>query len=80
VMFLGALGVKKLQNALLRILKRVKQQHFNGLEITGIVAKRFLGVPYAVVTAHSRHIQLSCHLDSAETRRASEHNAEWAQG
>jgi len=62
----GALGAKKIQNALKRILGKVKQQHFNSLEVTGIVAKRFLGVPYAVVSAHSRHLQQRCYLESAE--------------
>src|SRR5204862_1846201 len=57
VMFFGAVGAKKIQNALVRILGKVKQQHFNGLEVTGIVAKRFLGLRYATVSAHSRHIQ-----------------------
>ena len=80
VRFFGVLGAKKIQNALQRILGKVKQQHFNGLEVTGIVAKRFLGVPYAVVTAHSRHVQQSCYLDSVEARQLSEHNAEWARG
>jgi len=65
-MFFGALGAKKIQNALKRILGKVKQQHFNSLEVTGIVAKRFLGVPYAVVSAHSRHVQQRCYLESAE--------------
>jgi hypothetical protein len=32
-------------------------------EVTGIVAKCFLGVPYATVSGHSRHIQQSCVLD-----------------
>jgi hypothetical protein len=64
VMFFGALGAKKIQNAL-RILEKVRPQHFNDLEVTGIVAKRFLGVPYTVVSAHSRHVQQSCLLDGA---------------
>ena len=55
VMFFGALGAKKIQNALKRILGKVKRQHFNALEVTEIVAKRFLGVPYSIVSAHSRH-------------------------
>jgi hypothetical protein len=79
-MFFGALGAKKIQNALKRILGKIKQQHFNSLEVTGIVAKRFLGVPYAVVSAHSRHVQQSCYLDSAEARRKSQRDAEWARG
>jgi hypothetical protein len=79
-MFFGALGAKNIENALKRILEKVKQQHFNGLEVTKIVAKRFLGVPYTIVSAHSRHIQQSCYLHGDETRRDSRHNAEWAKG
>ena len=80
VMFLGSLGAKKIQHALHRILGKVSRQHFNGLEVTGIVAKRFLGVPYAVVSAHSRHVQQSCYLDSAEARQSSEQDAAGARG
>ena len=69
VTFFGALGAKKIQNALHRILAKVTGQDFNCLEVTGIVGKRFLGVPYTMVSAHSRHIQQSCSLDSAEVRR-----------
>src|SRR5438552_18318934 len=80
VMFFGALGAKKIHNALRRILAKVKLQDFNGLEVTGIVAKRFLGVPYVTVSAHSRHVQQSCHLDGAEARRRSQGTADWARG
>lgn len=80
VMFFGVLGAMKMQNALKRILEKVKPGHFNGLEVTGIVAKRFLGVPYVSVSAHSRHFQQSCHLEGPEARRTSQHNAEWARG
>jgi hypothetical protein len=79
-MFFGALGAKKIRRALERILGKVKQQHFNGLEVTEIVAKHFLGVPYAIVLAHSRHVQQSCYLDGAEARRTSERDAECATG
>src|SRR5438876_10799009 len=80
VMFLGAVGAKKIQNALVRILGKVKQQHFNGFEVTGIVAKRFLGLRYATVSAHSRHIQQGWRLDGAEARRLSQRDTEWARG
>ena len=80
VTFFGALGAKKLQQALHRILAKVRQQHFNGLEVTGIVAKRFLGLPYAVVSAHSRHVQQSCCLEGVEARRSSPRDAAWARG
>ena len=75
VMFFGALGAKKIQHALTRILGKVSQQHFNGLEVTGIIAKRFLGLPYAVISAHSRHLQQGCYLDDAEARRSSQRDA-----
>ena len=75
-MFFGAPGAEKIQNALKRILGKVKQQHFNSLEVTGIVARRFLGVPYVIVSAHSRHVQQSCYLDSAEAQRTSQRDAE----
>jgi hypothetical protein len=80
VMFFGALGSKKIQTALQRILAKVRHQDFNSLEITEIVAKRFLGVPYATVSAHSRHIQQSCYLDGAVQRQASQRDAGRARG
>jgi hypothetical protein len=79
-MFFGSLGAAKVQSALKRILAKVKQQHFNGLEVTAIVARHFLGVPYVTVSAHSRHLQQSCNLDSAETRQTFQNAAEWANG
>jgi hypothetical protein len=80
VMFFGAIGAKKIQNALTRMLGKLKPMNFNCLEVTGIVAKRFLGVPYTVVSAHSRHIQESCYLDGDDERRTSQRDAEQARG
>ncbi len=79
VMFFGSIGAAKIHKALKRILEKVKLQNFNGLEITGIVARRFLGVPYVTVSAHSRHLQQSCYLDSAVARQTFQDNAEWAR-
>jgi hypothetical protein len=76
----GALGTSKVHNAMTRILQKVRGQHFNSLEVTAIEERRFLGVPYAVVSAHSRHVQQSCYLDSAEARRTSQRDAAWARG
>jgi hypothetical protein len=67
-MFFGALGEKKIQNALHRIFGKVRQQPYNALEVTGIVRKCFLGVPYTLVLAHSRHIQQSCYLNEEKGR------------
>jgi hypothetical protein len=80
VMFLGSPGAAGILNALKRILEKVKQQQFNGLEVTQIVARSFLGVPYVTVSAHSRHMQQSSFLDSAAVRQTSQRNSEWARG
>ena len=80
VIFFGALATTKIQSALKRILAKVTPQNFNALEVTGITPKRFLGVPYITVSAHSRHIQQSCYLGGAVARRAHEHDAGWAKG
>jgi hypothetical protein len=80
VMFFGSVGAAKIKNAVKRILEKVKPHHFNALEVTEIVADRFLGIPYVTVSAHSRHMQQSCCLDSAEARQTSQRNAEWATG
>ena len=79
-MFFGFLGEQKIQSALKRILAKVKLQQFNSLEVTEITARRFLGVPYVIVSAHSRHMQQSCNLDSSEARRTSQNDAAWARG
>ncbi len=46
-----------LRRAVKRVLAKQEGQKFNSLEITKAVSKRFLGIPFMSVTAHSRHIQ-----------------------
>ena len=46
-----------LRRAVKRVLAKQEGQKFNSLEITRVVSKRFLGIPFTNVTAHSRHIQ-----------------------
>jgi hypothetical protein len=77
VSFFGAMNPESIQRALRRILARAGKEHFNCLEVTGLVAKRFLGVPYATVSAHSRHIQRSCHLRSIESRQNRQLDEHW---
>ncbi len=79
IMSFGAIETKSIHKAVGSILGKLKPLNFNCLEVTGIVAKRFLGVPYTVVSAHSRHIQQSCFLDSLDERRRSQHGAEQAR-
>jgi hypothetical protein len=49
-------GSKTLRRAVKRALAKQEKQ-FNSLEITTVVSKRFLGVPFMSVVAHTRHIQ-----------------------
>jgi hypothetical protein len=79
-MFFGSLTAAKARSALKRILAKVEPEHFNGLEVTAIVARHFLGVPYVTVSAHSRNMQHSCNLDSAETRQSFQRDSDWARG
>jgi len=58
----GLGGQKTVRRAVKRILAKLRSEKFNGLEITQVEAKRFLGLPYARVCAHSRHIQENAFL------------------
>lgn len=46
-----------LRRAVKCVLAKQEGQKFNSLEITKIISKRFLGIPFLKVAAHSRHIQ-----------------------
>ncbi len=46
-----------LRRAVKRVLAKQEGQKFNSLEITKVVSKRFLGIPFMSVAAHFRHIQ-----------------------
>ncbi len=78
-MFFGSLTPAKVRSALKRIVTKVNRQNFNGFETPAIVARHFLGIPYVTVSAHSRHLQQSCHLESTEKRRSFQHDSEWAR-
>ena len=53
----GREGLGALRRAVKCVLAKQEGQKFNSLEITKIVSKRFLGIPFMSVTAHFRHIQ-----------------------
>jgi hypothetical protein len=53
---------KSIHTAMKRMLVKATASGFNCLEVTEIAAKRFLGVPYMRLSAHSRHIQQSSFL------------------
>jgi hypothetical protein len=48
---------KTVRTAVKRIIANVESQKCNCLEITGVMMNTFLGMPYACVSAHSRHVQ-----------------------
>src|SRR6266849_5296617 len=53
----GREGLGALRRAVKCVLPKQEGQKFNSLEITKVVSKRFLGIPFMSITAHSRHIQ-----------------------
>ncbi len=48
---------RTLHTALERLMANAKSHHYNGIEITQVVNKTFLKVPYVSVSAHARHLQ-----------------------
>ena len=55
-----------LRRAVRRVLAKQEGYKFNCLEITRVVSRRFLGILFMSVTAHSRHIQESICLVPAK--------------
>jgi hypothetical protein len=53
----GRDGLRALRRAVKAVLGRQEGRKFNSLEITKVVSKRFFGIPFITITAHSRHIQ-----------------------
>ena len=76
----GSIGARSLRAALQRIFSKVRGDDFNCLEVTGIAARNLFGIPYVVLSAHSRHIQKGFRLDHANERRAAQNALEWAKG
>jgi hypothetical protein len=54
------------------VLAKKQSQRYNSLEIAKIISKRFLGVPYLTISAHSRHIQEGMYLAPVEDFRLRE--------
>jgi hypothetical protein len=48
---------KTISTALKRLIANVKSHNCNGIEITRVMNKTLLGVPYVSVSAHARHLQ-----------------------
>jgi len=54
---IGRAGPAALRRAVKRALARRHGEKLNSLEITRIVSRRFLVIPFLSITAHVRHIQ-----------------------
>ena len=65
----GRFSEKTLQTAIKRMLGRATLSEFNCLQVTEILAKRFLGFSYIRVSGHSRHIQQSAFLKERKKTR-----------
>jgi len=59
---LGGASLRTLRRAVKKIFGKQEHQNFNTLEVTTIVSKRILGVPFLRTVAHLRHIQESSAL------------------
>jgi len=53
----GREGQKTVLKALKRILADHRMDNFNSVEVTNVVFKHFLGLPYATISFHKRNIQ-----------------------
>ena len=61
-------GQNTLRRGVKRLLAQTRRQHFNCLEVSHILRKHFLGIPYVSIAAHSRHVQQGCQIQSIELR------------
>jgi hypothetical protein len=61
-------GQNTLRRGVKRLLAQTRRQHFNCLEVSHVLKKRFLGIPYVSIAAHSRHIQRGSQIESHEQR------------
>jgi hypothetical protein len=61
-------GQSTLRAGVKRLLAQTRLQRFNCLEVTHILKRRFFGIPYMSIAAHSRHIQDGCQIQSIEQR------------
>ena len=58
----GRESLATLRKAVERVLAKKESQNYNSLEISKTISRRFLGVPYLTISAHSRHIQEGMYL------------------
>lgn len=69
---------KIVRKAVRRVLVRARPTQFNCLEVTELSARRFCGIPYVRLSAHSRHIQESALLPGIAERKRVNAATAWA--
>ena len=65
----GPIGQNTIRTAAASLLRKLRPQMFNSVEIIGVTAHHFAGVPYVHVIGCARHIQQSSEIASFVTRR-----------
>jgi len=70
---------KALRAAFRRLIANVTSQHCNGIEITRVTSRSFLGVPYVKVSAHARHLQKGVCFSANRTESDQVHFSQTAQ-
>lgn len=78
VLVMGWRKKAMLRRAVNRLLATVKSRWFNSAEIISVASGHFLGIPYMVLTGHSRQIQSSSQLLHAAERKNAQKDAAWA--
>jgi hypothetical protein len=66
----GREGQETVRRAMKKILAGLKSEKSNSLEITSVVFKAFLGMPYARVSFHVRNLQKGIFLAGSNDSRA----------
>jgi len=61
-------GHNTLRRGVKRLLAQAQLQNLNCLEVTHVLRKYFLGIPYLSIAAHSRHLQEGSQIQSIEQR------------
>jgi hypothetical protein len=62
----GHAGQKTACRAIKKILAGLKAERCNSLEVTSVVCKAFLGIPYTTVSFHLRNLQKGMFLSRSE--------------
>lgn len=62
----GREGQKTARRAIKKILAGLKSEKCNSLEVTSVVCKAFLGMPYTTVSFHLRNLQKGMFLSKSQ--------------